>query len=162
MADGMRAPLLALVPGQRIAFGYRNWRGLVSERRVEVRGVEWGATSWHPAPGWLLRAWDLDKGEERLFAMADMRDVQPLVEEEPDYEAADIDAVARALYFEDGVGTDRLWEMTHPSVVATYRQCAVRALSAIAARYPAAPQPVGRLRGMSVAAVATSLGSGDG
>lgn len=156
MADGMRAPLLALEAGQRLAFGYRNWRGKVAERRAEVLGIKWGATSWHPEPGWLLRALDLDKGEERLFAMADMRDVRPLVEAEPDYEAADIDAVARALYFEDGFGTDRLWEMTHPSVVAVYRGCAIRALSVMRARGAARPLP-----GVSGAALA-GLGSSNG
>lgn len=51
----------------------RNWRGVVSLRRISATGVTvWhGATSWHPTPGPLLRAFDLDKQAWRDFALED-------------------------------------------------------------------------------------------
>ena len=50
---------------------YRNWRGEVAERRVVPASVWYGSTEWHKEPGWLLKARDVDKGEERDFALAD-------------------------------------------------------------------------------------------
>lgn len=55
-----------------LTFTYRNYRGEVSERRVCPISVEFGSNQWHPEPQWLLRAFDLDKGEDRVFAMRDM------------------------------------------------------------------------------------------
>lgn len=54
-----------------VRFTYTNWRGETAERWATPLGVRWGATEWHPEPGWLLRAFDHDKGEEREFALAD-------------------------------------------------------------------------------------------
>lgn len=55
-----------------LSFVYRNWRGEVSQRRVRPLGIRFGSTEWHPEPQWLLRAVDLDKDEEREFAMRDI------------------------------------------------------------------------------------------
>ncbi len=44
-----------------------------------------------------------------------------------------IAAMARAMYFEPGTDTDRLWDMTHPEVQRVYRLVATRALAAIEA-----------------------------
>lgn len=55
-----------------LTFIYRNWRGEVAERRVIPREIHFGATEWHPEPQWLLRAFDMDKGAERDFAMKDI------------------------------------------------------------------------------------------
>jgi len=63
--------------GQRITFSYMNWRGEPSQRHVETYRVYWGVTEWHPEPGWLLAAFDLDKREHRQFAMKDMSNVEP-------------------------------------------------------------------------------------
>ncbi len=55
-----------------LVIGYTNWRGEWSMRQIIPTGAPyWGTTEWHPAPGWLLPAIDVDKGENRLFAMAD-------------------------------------------------------------------------------------------
>lgn len=51
---------------------YRNWRGETALRRIVPRSVWWGNTEWHPRPQWLMTAYDLDKGAERDFALADM------------------------------------------------------------------------------------------
>lgn len=64
---------LSLSPGSVHTVTYRNWQGVTSERRIQVTEIYYGATTYHPTPQWLLRAWDLDKREERTFALADMR-----------------------------------------------------------------------------------------
>lgn len=53
---------------------YTNWKGETSVRWFLPLELFWGSTEWHPEPQWLLRALDLDKNEERTFAMKDMKD----------------------------------------------------------------------------------------
>lgn len=53
-------------------FIYTNHRGETAERTVIPLGVRFGSTQWHPEPQWLLRAFDLEKGAEREFAMAEI------------------------------------------------------------------------------------------
>lgn len=60
-----------LLPVEPITMTYRNWRGEVAERRVVPTSVWYGSTEWHKEPGWFLKARDIDKGEERDFALAD-------------------------------------------------------------------------------------------
>ncbi|MCW3783889.1 hypothetical protein [Defluviimonas salinarum] len=50
---------------------YRNWRGEVSTRRLRAIAVWHGSTDWHPTPGLMLKALDLDKGAERDFRLVD-------------------------------------------------------------------------------------------
>lgn len=58
--------------GEPLTFTYRNYRGEIALRRVQPLAIRFGSTEWHPEPQWLLRAFDLDKGEEREFAMRDI------------------------------------------------------------------------------------------
>lgn len=55
-----------------IEFEYKNWEGKVSTRRVEPYRLWLGSTQWHPNPQMLLKALDLDKNEERDFAINDI------------------------------------------------------------------------------------------
>lgn len=50
---------------------YRNWRGEVGTRRLRAIAFWHGSTEWHPKPGLMLKAVDLDKNAERDFAVAD-------------------------------------------------------------------------------------------
>lgn len=59
-AAEMRVPLIVT---------YRNWRGEVSERRILPILIRYGTSKWHPEPQWLMLATDVDKGEEREFAL---------------------------------------------------------------------------------------------
>lgn len=68
-------PTLYAQDGRRVCFTYKNWRGEISRRHVEMHGVFWGPTEWHPESQWVLQAFDLDKREHRLFAMHDISDV---------------------------------------------------------------------------------------
>jgi predicted DNA-binding transcriptional regulator YafY len=60
------------MPGQTIVFRYRNWKGDVSDRTARVISLTYGATEWHREPQWLLKAFDIEKNAERLFALRDM------------------------------------------------------------------------------------------
>lgn len=55
---------------QPVCIDYTNHRGERRWRNVEPRKLYWGRTEWHPEPQWLLHAFDLDKMEDRDFAMA--------------------------------------------------------------------------------------------
>lgn len=58
--------------GQRaVSVRYKNWRGEVADRDVTPLDFRWGSTEWHPEPGWIMRAFDHGKGEEREFSLAD-------------------------------------------------------------------------------------------
>ena len=62
--------------GRAMCFTYTNYRGETSTRWAtpdHKNPLRWGVTQWHPRPGWLLRAFDHDKGEEREFALEDCR-----------------------------------------------------------------------------------------
>lgn len=50
---------------------YTNWRGETTVRSVVPKRIWFGTTEWHPEPGWLLDAFDLDKQQVRSFALQD-------------------------------------------------------------------------------------------
>lgn len=50
---------------------YRNYRGKISERRFLIEEFWYGSTDWHPTPGLMLKAFDLDKGAMRDFCVTD-------------------------------------------------------------------------------------------
>lgn len=52
---------------------YTNYRGETFVRRVVPLRLYFGATEWHPEEQWLLEARDLDKDNNRSFAMKDIR-----------------------------------------------------------------------------------------
>jgi predicted DNA-binding transcriptional regulator YafY len=55
-----------------VTFRYKNHRGEEAVRRVRPIRVWFGSTAFHPGPGWLLEAWDLDRQATRDFAMSNM------------------------------------------------------------------------------------------
>lgn len=61
--------LRALEP---VTFGYVNYRGESATRKAIPLGLRWGNTEWHSTDDWLLRAWDVEKEDEREFALADI------------------------------------------------------------------------------------------
>lgn len=62
---------LAEAAEQMIRFTYTNWKGETAERRAVPIYLFFGTTEWHKEPGWLLRAFDMDKLAERDFALKD-------------------------------------------------------------------------------------------
>lgn len=74
-SGGKKAVEMDFSPGQVVRFRYKNWKGLVAERTARVESILYSRNEWHCQPQWLLRAFDLEKGEMRLFAL---KDVVPL------------------------------------------------------------------------------------
>jgi hypothetical protein len=62
---------------QIASFDYVNYRGEKSHRKVTPLGLRFGTSKYHKESTFLLRALDLDKGEEREFAIRDMSNVSP-------------------------------------------------------------------------------------
>lgn len=60
-----------------VTFTYTNYRGETSMRRVRPIAISFEATVYHPEPQWLLRAQDLNKEGERIFAMKDISNWEP-------------------------------------------------------------------------------------
>lgn len=59
----------------RFKMTYTNYRGETAERTVEPKDFLWGSTEWHPEPGMLMLAFDLEKQEDRLFAVKDIKEM---------------------------------------------------------------------------------------
>lgn len=58
-----------------IVFWYKNYAGVEGYRRVRPISIRFGVSDWHKEPQWLMLADDLEKGEQREFAMRDISDV---------------------------------------------------------------------------------------
>lgn len=57
-----------------IEFLYKNWKGKTKVRKVMPLEIEFTTTEHHgDVPQWFMRAVCLEKGEERMFAMKDIR-----------------------------------------------------------------------------------------
>lgn len=53
---------------------YKNWKGKTSHRKIMPLEMEFTTSEWHgEEPQWFIRAICLDKNEERMFAMKDIR-----------------------------------------------------------------------------------------
>ncbi len=52
---------------------YTNYRGETSLRNIVPEKIWFGATEWHPENQWILDGLDLEKGQNRSFAMRDIR-----------------------------------------------------------------------------------------
>lgn len=61
-------------PVEATRFVYRNHRNEIAERRVRVISIRKGTSEYYKTERWLLRAFDLDKGAEREFALDRIKD----------------------------------------------------------------------------------------
>lgn len=59
--------------GRPVRILYKNHRNETAMRTILPQRIWFGATAWHTEPQWLLDALDLDKGEARSFALADVK-----------------------------------------------------------------------------------------
>ncbi|MBL0372612.1 hypothetical protein JJB09_11290 [Rhizobium sp. KVB221] len=60
-------------PVKELQFQYKNWRGETSLRTIIPIEIWYGKTEWHPLEQWFIKAIDLEKGEERDFALVDIK-----------------------------------------------------------------------------------------
>jgi predicted DNA-binding transcriptional regulator YafY len=61
-----------------VTFTYKNHRGEISVRLIRPIMIAFGSNEYHPEPQWLLHAFDLNKEDERTFAMKDIKDWEPV------------------------------------------------------------------------------------
>lgn len=55
---------------------YTNWKGVTATRSIQPIEIWFGTTDYHPTAQWLLKALDIEKGEQRDFAMQDIQSWQ--------------------------------------------------------------------------------------
>jgi predicted DNA-binding transcriptional regulator YafY len=53
---------------------YTNWKGETAKRTIKPIELWYGATEYHPEAQWLLCALDIEKNDERNFAMKDIKE----------------------------------------------------------------------------------------
>jgi len=51
---------------------YTNWKDETKHRTIIPKRIFWGKTEYHPDEQWLLEAWDIEKRDDRVFAMKDI------------------------------------------------------------------------------------------
>jgi hypothetical protein len=55
--------------------------GGMARRKLMPMDIFYGCIPGWPVPQWLLRAFDMDRGEQLLFAMQDIHQWQPVVDD---------------------------------------------------------------------------------
>lgn len=62
--------MIVFLPGDRLEFEYMNHRGVVEQRNVIFKGVDYGENEWYVEPQWFLRCHDTARNAPRSFALA--------------------------------------------------------------------------------------------
>lgn len=70
--------LMEFAPHDKIEFDYINWEGVKGHRKTEIEGLYYGSTVHHKEEQWLLKGFDLDKQDYRIYALKDMKNVKML------------------------------------------------------------------------------------
>lgn len=52
---------------------YTNYKDITKERKIIPIEIEFKKTPWHQEKQWILTAFDVDKQEERGFALKDIK-----------------------------------------------------------------------------------------
>jgi len=60
-----------------VLLDYTNYRGERAIRRVIPQAFGWFKTEFHPEDQWMMRAYDLDKKVDRIYAMKDIHSWKP-------------------------------------------------------------------------------------
>ena len=53
---------------------YTNRKGETSYRNIIPKNIEFKSTQWHKDEQWILNAFDIDKREDRGFAIKDIKE----------------------------------------------------------------------------------------
>jgi predicted DNA-binding transcriptional regulator YafY len=62
-----------MTTNQVIRIVYTNYKGDTRVRQLQPIRIHFSSTKWHPKPQWLLDALDLERNEERSFAIRDIK-----------------------------------------------------------------------------------------
>jgi hypothetical protein len=79
-----------------LSFVYTNHKGKVLVRKCQPLRLFWGATEWHPTPGWRLVGFDLDKQAERTYDVRSIGRVSAVVAGTNEEVEATVDDMARS------------------------------------------------------------------
>lgn len=52
---------------------YKNWRGEEGVRKIIPLQIYFGSTEFHPTEQWLLKVWDCEKDDYRIYAFMDIK-----------------------------------------------------------------------------------------
>lgn len=63
---------------EEVLIDYTNHRGERRQRQIRPKAMRFGSTAWHHQDQWLLDAHDLEKHEERTFALKDIHSWTPV------------------------------------------------------------------------------------
>jgi hypothetical protein len=90
-------------PEQTLTFLYRNYKGNVALRSILPGELVFKSTEFHPEPQWIIVGLDVQKGQERSFAVRDIISLLP----NPQPPSALVRALDRALAFvREAAGND--------------------------------------------------------
>jgi hypothetical protein len=76
--QGLNA-MFKLIPGKNYKFRFKNYRGEDETRHVVFGGLDYGSNKYYPAPRWMMRCWDIERGEPRSFVLLNI-DISTLEE----------------------------------------------------------------------------------
>lgn len=62
-------------PGRTYDIDYTNYRGERGRKRIRVLRVDFGRNEYHPTPGILVVAVDLERDVERTYAASGLHDI---------------------------------------------------------------------------------------
>lgn len=65
----------------KVRIDYTNWKGERATRTIQPMGPNplfFGSTEHHPDLQWLLKAYDWDKNQDRVFALRDIHSWEPV------------------------------------------------------------------------------------
>lgn len=54
---------------------YKNYRGEEDVRKIIPLQIYFGSTEFHPSDQWLLKVWDCDKSDYRVYAFKDIKQI---------------------------------------------------------------------------------------
>ncbi len=63
---------------KKIKILYTNWKNNTRYRIIIPISIEFKSTEWHKEEQWILNAIDVEKNEQRSFAMKDIKEWQIL------------------------------------------------------------------------------------
>jgi predicted DNA-binding transcriptional regulator YafY len=64
----------------QVIIDYTNYKGERAKRRIEPERLYWGSNEWHPEPGLLLDAYDVEKYANRTFALKSIHFIESVEE----------------------------------------------------------------------------------
>ena len=59
---------------KKVTILYTNYKGETRYRDIIPKSVEFKATNWHKEEQWILNAYDLEKKDDRGFALKDIKE----------------------------------------------------------------------------------------